>query len=325
MSLLDKDIRKLPPAVKRRRRKGSSAHGSVIDSSPPQTSTSANTPTDGFSSPLHYGESSATSAPEFVDSPPLQAFRKKRKSTAYYPPTTRFEAEGQRYWNEYDNPESDDEGYYIYMDPDAPVKFPGQELVEALASKARRLFGIPEAPEEGSVMDSTESSDDEMGNESGAVTAAPDYGTFSPKHDAPQRQGYFRSLFQTFRSPQREALIHQENVRERRTLLSELQLHQHKTEMSKLWFYSMCIVVASVINVMLSIMTLTSRKKERGIVDFAVLFGTAFNLILCAIALISMQTRRERLGWVHQGIVSAFVVGNLVADFVLVRWVFGVS
>ncbi|PVI07950.1 hypothetical protein DM02DRAFT_236986 [Periconia macrospinosa] len=324
MSLLDQDIRKLPPAIKRQRRKGSSTHGSVAHLSPPQTSTSANSPTDGFSSPLHYGESSATSAPEFVEPPPLQAFRKKRKPSAYYPPTTQFEAEGQRYWNEYDNPESEDEGYYIYIDPDAPVKFPGQEFIEAIATKARQLFGIPEAPEEGSVTDSVESSDDEMGDESAAVVAAQDYGTFSPKHDAPQHQGYFNGLFRTLRGPQREALIHQENVRERRTLLSELQVHQHKTEMTKARFYSMCIVVASVINIMLSVMTLTSRKKERGVVDFAVLFGTAFNLVLCAIALITMQTRRERLGWVHQGLVGVFVVGNLVADFLLVRWVFGV-
>ncbi|CAI6338666.1 unnamed protein product [Periconia digitata] len=323
VSLLDKDIRKLPPAIKRQRRRMSSAHGSVAHHSPTQTSTSVNSPTDGFLSPFHHGESSATSAQEFVDPPPLQAFRKKRKSHGGYLPTVQAESEGQRYWNEYDNPESEDEGYYIYIDPDAPVKFPGQEFFEAFAAKARRLFGISESPEEGSLIDSAESSDDEIRDESAAETR--DYGTMTPKKGRGPHAGYFSSLFQTFGNPPSESLAHGENARERRTLLSELHAHQHRTEISKLRFYSMCIVMATVIDIMLSIMTMTSRKKERGVVDFAVLFGTAINLILCAVALISMQTRRERLGWVHQGVMCALVVGNIIADFFLVRWVFGIS
>lgn len=324
VSLLDKDIRKLPPATKRQRRKANSAHGSMSQHSPPQTSTSADSPTDGFSSPYHHGESSATSAPEFMDPPPLQAFRKKRNLHVNYAPHVSTEAEGQRYWNEYDNPESEDEGYYIYIDPDAPVKFPGQELFETIASKARKLFGIAESTGEGSVTDSAESSDDETGDEY-STSAAQNYGTISSKDGKSQYQGYFKGLFQTLPGARRESLSHHESVRERRTLLSELQVHQRKTESAKLRFYSMCIVAATVINVMLSVMTMTSRKKERGVVDFAVLFGTAFNLILCAISLVIMQTRRERLGWVHQGLVSAFAVVNVIVDFLLVRWVFGVA
>src|SRR5690242_14117003 len=145
ISLLDKDIRKLPEPVKRRSRKNrGSTSGSNTQSSPPMTSTS-NTSFDGQLSPstLRNGESSATSAQEFVDPPSLQAFRKKsRKPLPEFTPAVREEPEPQRYWNEYDHPEDEDEGYYIYVDPNASVKFPGQETLEAWTKKTRRLFGM---------------------------------------------------------------------------------------------------------------------------------------------------------------------------------------
>ena len=90
--------------------------GSNTQSSPPMTSTS-NTSYDGQLSPstLRNGESSVTSAQDFVDPPSLQAFRKKhRKSYVDRTPVVREEPEMQRYWNEYDHPEDEEEGYIVY-------------------------------------------------------------------------------------------------------------------------------------------------------------------------------------------------------------------
>ncbi|KAF2642364.1 hypothetical protein P280DRAFT_478490 [Massarina eburnea CBS 473.64] len=321
MPLLKKDIRKLPPPIKRQRRKDSTANVSVAQLSPPQTSTSTTSQTDGFSSPYTpRGESSATSAPEFVDPPSLQAFRKKKRQPySAYPPPMQAEPEPQRYWNEYDNPESEDEGYYIYIDPDEKVNYPGREFFENCVAKARWLLGIRETPDDAS---DTESSDDDTVSDLSPVISRAGYGTFAGTNgDDAHHESYFSGLFRTLRDPQREILLRRETERERQSLLTELEIRQHKAEMTKLRFYSTCLLMATVLNIIIGTMTTTSRKKRRGVVDFVVLFGTAFNVLMCAIAVISMKTRRERLGWVHQGLVAAVIVGNGIVDVLLVRWV----
>ncbi|KAF1960179.1 hypothetical protein CC80DRAFT_513822 [Byssothecium circinans] len=324
MPLLDQDIRKLPPAIKRQKRKDSSVHGSITHVSPPQASISATSPTDGFSTPYTpRGETSATSAPDFVDPPPLQAFRKKRKPYADYPPPIQAETEVQGYWNEYDNPASEDEGYYIYIDPSESNDYPGQKFFEACAAKVRWLFGMREVPDEVSGYDSSDSSDDEAVVDERSAVASRGYGTFGGPNRTASQEGYFSSLFRTIRNPQREFLLRRETEHERRSLLTELQVRQHKTEMAKLRFYSTCLLMATVINAIITTMTATSRRKERGVVAMVILFGTIFNVLLCGIALVSMKTRHESLGWVHQGIVGVAVGANFVIGALLVRWVFG--
>ncbi|KAH9881612.1 hypothetical protein IAQ61_000339 [Plenodomus lingam] len=326
--LLDKDIRKLPEPVRRRSRRTrtTSNSGSQPPASPEATSTS-NTSYDGQSSPIasRNGESSATSAQDFVDPPNLQAFRKKsRKPFADYPPPisrTEPEPEPQRYWNEYDHPEDEETGYYIYVDPNASVKFPGQELMEACLRKTRRLFGMRERPARGSFSGdedaSSDDDDDDTVDESPMVTTR-NYGTISSHNlRSSSNDGYFSSLFRSLRDPRHDANI----LQERRSLLSELETHQHKTEMTKLRFYSTSLATAMIIDVILGIMICTSRKKERGVVDLVVLFGTIVTLILCAVGVLSMKTRRERLGWVHQGVVLFIAAGVVALDVVLLLWV----
>jgi hypothetical protein len=325
MSTLDNDIRKLPPPVKRQRRKASSTAGSHSQTSPLQTSTSATslTGTDGQTSPFtsRNEESSATSAPEFVDPPSLQAFRKKRKPYADYPPPIQAEPEQQRYWNEYDNPESEDEGYYIYLDPNDSGKFPGQAFFEACKTKTKKLFRIREALRKPSM--TSESSGDETVDDSPIASRNGNgYGTFGADTNDTPHEGYFSGLFRTFRDPYRDVEAWRASRRERRTLLSELDARQQSNERTKLRFYSTCIGMATVFSIILGMMTITSRKKERGVVGYAVLFGTVCSLLLCGSALFSMKTRRERLGWVHQGIV-VFVAGvNVVIGVLLLVWVF---
>jgi hypothetical protein len=105
-----------------------------------------------------------------VDLPPLQAFRKKRKPYSDYPPPLQAVPQ-ERYWNEYDNPESEDDGYYIYCDPNESVKFPGQEFFEACAAKTRKLFGIREASGEETAGESGESSDDDAFDDESTISA----------------------------------------------------------------------------------------------------------------------------------------------------------
>lgn len=324
ISLLEKDIRKLPEPVKRRSRKNrGSMSGSNTHSSPPMTSTS-NTSFDGQLSPstLRNGESSVTSAQDFVDPPSLRAFRKKhRKPYADYPPpVAREEPETQRYWNEYDHPEDEDQGYYIYIDPNASVKFPGQETLEAWTRKTRKLLGMRLQAEERSLLSAVEdgtTDDEESGSESAlGWNPRSNYGTISSQNGS-NHEGYFSTIFRGRVNPYQDA----EALAERRSLLSELQMRDRERERTKFRFYSTCLAAAFAIDFILGLMTMTSRKKERGAVDAGVLFGTVCTLILCIVAVISMKTRRQRLGWVHQGVILSIVLALLGLDVLLLLWV----
>lgn len=229
------------------------------------------------------------------------------------------EPEVQRYWNEYDHPEDEDSGgYYIYVDPDAPVKFPGQEIIEAWTRKTRQILGLKMKADEESLLSAAEDESSDDGTlDSSPITRGTNYGTIPTLDRRPSREGYFNSLFRSVRDSHRNAEV----LHERRSLLGELELRQHKTEMTKLRFYSTCLATAIVIDIILGLMTMTSRKKERGAVDVGVLFGTICTLALCIVALISMKTRRERLGWLHQGAVLSIATAVVALDVLLLCWV----
>ncbi|PSN63869.1 hypothetical protein BS50DRAFT_499556 [Corynespora cassiicola Philippines] len=327
MPLLDKDIRKLPEPVKRQRRRVPSSSASFTQISP-QESASATSLTDGQTTPYtsKNGESSATSAPECVEPPPLHAFRKKsrRSSSHRPPPQPQAPPETPRYWNEYDNPESEDEGYYIYIDPNATIDFPGKQMFEALAQKTRALFGIKEVGEESPLLGTADdySSDDDTESESPLV-GPKSYGTMPSSGAQSDQGGYFSGLFRGLRDPRHDAEVQRRSERERSSLLDELQTRQHNAEVTKLRFYTTCLATSVVIDIILGIMTSTSRKKQRGVVDAVTLFGTIFTLLLCAAAIVSMQSRHERLGWLHQGAVVTAVGVVIAIDVLLLRWVLG--
>jgi len=327
--LLDKDIRKLPELVTRRSRKTPGTNGSSQSQSSPPLTLTSNTSYDGQSSPIasRNEDSSVTSVQDFVDPPSLQAFRKKgRKPYAEYTvPLVRAEPElePQRYWNEYDHPEDEEAGYYIYVDPNASVKFPGQELMEAWLSKTRKLFGLRERPARGSFSadeDASSDDDDDDIADNPPILAAANYGAIPSRQRTGSNNGCFSSILRFLREPHDGV----DMLHERHPLLSQLEIRQHGMEMTKLRFYSTCLTTAVVIDVILGIMTITSRKKERGVVDLVVLFGTMVTLLLCVVGVLSMKTRRERLGWVHQCSVLGIAAGVVALDVLLLLWVLGV-
>jgi hypothetical protein len=224
--------------------------------------------------------------------------------------------EVQRYWNEYDHPEDEETGgYYIFVDPDAPFEYPGEKSWKKFECWARKTLGMkPKPDEEESVED--ESSDDDTVDES-PIMRSVNYGTLPTLTHKSSGENYFSSLFRSLRDPHRDAAA----LQERRSLLGELESRQHKTEMTKARFYSTCLAAAVVIDFILGLMTVTSRKKERGSVDIGVLVGTICTLMLCAVAVMSMRTRREQLGWVQQGAVLSIAGAVVALDVVLLCWV----
>jgi hypothetical protein len=290
--------------------------------------------TDGQTSPYasRTEESSATSVPDIEEPPTLHAFRKKsRKPYAEYPPPMQAQAppEQQRYWNEYDHPESEeDEGYYIYIDPNAEVKFPGQELLENWVRRTKKLLGVRNTDEEARPLSSPDygSSDEEMtdGSRSPMLQS---YGAidFQAQRKTPTQEGYLNSFFNSFHGPHRDTAtlttLRRQSERERHSLLGEISNKEHERELTKLRFYATCLASAVAVDIILGIMTATARRKERGVVDYAILFGTVCTLMLLAVAVLSMRTRNEILGRVHEGVVVVVGAGIITADVLLLRWV----
>lgn len=324
LSTLDADIRKLPAPVKRKSRKAYSRSESASQISPPQTSTSATSATSPWAS---RNETSATSASEFPEAPPLRAFKKKpRRSYQEYVPTAQPVPPTQRYWNEYDNPESEEEGYYIYVDPNASVNFPGQEWMEAWARKAKKFLRLGKLSEDESPLLSAAedgTSDDDTADES-PTDVVKSYGAIPSDPNSRPREGYFSGIFRSWRDPHRDAealnIMRQHSELERRELLSEIQIRQHEREMAKFQLYASCLVAAAVLDIILSILTNASRRKARGEVDSAIILGVICNLLLLLVAVVNMRARQERLSLFHQGFVIFVVIAMVAVDALLFRW-----
>lgn len=105
------------------------------------------------------------------------------------------------------------------------------------------------------------------------------------------------------------------------SLISAMEAQRQERESAKLRLYTTCVVAAVVIDVILGTLTITGRRKEKGVVDAGILFGTIASLLLCVVAVATMRSRHDRLGWVHQSGVAGVVLGVVAVDVLLLRWV----
>ena len=152
LPMLTQDIRKLPPAVVRKR----PSRSSDLNASGTQ---SVGTHSSGTLDSATAVETSNEFASQF-ETPPLKAFGKKKRRK--YPAA---EAPIQKYWSEYDNPEDGDDAnaYYVYVDPNETNPF------DRFFEKVATVFKKQKKPEEEALLytpgsptaDEEESSDEE--------------------------------------------------------------------------------------------------------------------------------------------------------------------
>ncbi|KAF2745628.1 hypothetical protein M011DRAFT_469290 [Sporormia fimetaria CBS 119925] len=305
ITMLGQDIRKLPALERRQRRSApSTATNSAAHLSPSRASTSVASDTSPYRS---YNDD--TSATEVMEPPPLRAFQKKRKPrNAFSQAPETIAPDRGGYWNEYDNPESDeDEGYYIYIDPNASVKFPGQELLEAWIRKTRHLLRLERDEGRVDTDGSVDEDDGESGEESeyGANNNNTSYGTIAPslRPSIHTQESFFARLLHTLapstsHDPEHSSL-----------LLHELSTRQRERESILFKLYTSCLCAAVVLDIVLVILTTTSRRKLRREVDVTVCFGVVASFLLTLLAVWSVRLRRERVGGLQKGVVLGVVVG----------------
>lgn len=239
------------------------------------------------------GESSATSAPDVVESPPLSAFKTKRRhSRRKRLPEKRLgkssQSTQQRYWNEFDDGSegSGNEAYTIFVDPDASSTFPGMDMVSnffiALASKINaaehrathwlRPSGDLDDREHEPLINGDHTPSIEDSDMSDPET--------SPDYAKPRVQGRYATFPSATQAPA---------IRARESLLFRSCLASFAASI-------VLLVVAAILET-------TGRRKAETTVDAGVIIGVASSLVFAIIAVGSMVGRRDNVGWIHRAVV----------------------
>jgi hypothetical protein len=315
LPVLTRDIRKVPKASPKAPRKAS-----LISNSPKKTSTVSDLDQTGSSTAVATGESSVTSVPTTpIESRDFNGGLqiKKHKLKFHQKPLLTNQPE-QRYWNEYDNPEDasgDENGYYIYVDPNASEKFMGQETIEKLYAKLKAMFrnNKNQAPEDEECRpilsphldDEVDSSPTDSDNDSPKVRWPKNYSYGTVPRDAAQNNGPDRR-FSTYK-----ALFDPTSSRAVAAPLSSYRLLLATMTMSS----------SAVICIIITTLAATGRKRQRGEVDAVVLFGVIMSLFFALVGMVSVLTSRQQMSLIKWILFSALFIVVCVADGALVGWV----
>ena len=309
---MSQDIRKVPTELGTS--KGRSAHGhtSPEGSSTRHTSVSAASTINGVSgsgfSALR-GESSVTSAPENIASPPVDGVKgkRRRRSNRKYMLQKQLRESAQprneRYWNEYDNGSdcSQDEAFTIFVDPNASYKIPGaatlSRLLDSLSSRIRapekrmhhwlEFFRKTRHGEQQPLVDGERSPSTADTDNSDA-----DISTRRIKQSPHRHYSTFPGLSQPPAVRAREALLFRSCIAS---------------------FASSFILV-----VVATILITSGRRKDANAVDAGVIIGVGSSLVFAVMGVGSMLRREDNVGWLHRAvIILLFVCVVLSSGFLL--------
>jgi hypothetical protein len=295
ITMLTRDIRKLPPATPRR-----SASGNATGAGSPATAittasngSSVMGTTDGTTTAvgtsrnpsMGYGDSEVTA-------PPLRSFRKKRRRDY---PEAGPQPQG-KYWSEYDHPEDGSDagdGYYLYIDPNERSSF------ELFFDKLARLFSrkpkseddiLPPSPSIGADEDEESSSDEgaRLLSRNGPKT----YGAMPAFPAHPQRvydQTYSQSVEPSPLLPQ---------------------------------FAALSLAASLVILVVAYLLAATGRHKLATEVDAGVVFAIASSLVFAIVGIAALW-REPNVRWITWGVAGALFSIDAVGSAGLLAWVLG--
>lgn len=312
LPVLNRDIRKLPDAIPLHRRKSNQ-----IQSTSNKTSTESEYDHTGSSTAVATGESSVTSGPAspmensgFGDLGENGPSRKKKKVSyhqdALLKDSSKRKVPDTRYWNEYDHPEdgSDDEnGYYIYMDPNATNKWPGQETVENIFAKVKSLFVTPKPEDEESrgllsqhfpsdASTSPTSSDDDM--------QAPSKPLDAKKRPRQRTQGPSVTY----------GTLNDISI----PSLDIASAHPSP----RLLIMTLSFTASTIITFIIGILAATGKKKLMGEVDVGIVLGVVASLLFALVGMVSVVTIQEHIGFVKWAMIGIVFSAICIADGVMV-------
>ncbi|MCJ1404989.1 hypothetical protein MMC11_008215 [Xylographa trunciseda] len=318
VSALNVDIRKIPAPGSLPRRQSSTLQSSPTAVSRETKSNSATSVTDGPSgsgfsakTPL---ESPPTSAGDQLETPHLNAIKRKHKTRKEHPLTRQIgssELPSQRYWNEFDDGDEapQDEAYTIFIDPNAQTSFPGaasiSKLVTAVSKTTKnvsekvtawlRLSSDTNSTEHQPLINDyfsqrprTEDTDLDSDN--------------SSAENAPQPRRY--STFQANRHAlQSKAVANRESLLLRSCIAS---------------FVASLILIA-----IAAVLTTTARKRYVRRADIGTLMGVVFSVVFAILGVGMIAARKENVGLMQRsGVLLVFAlicVANAILVMVVIR------
>lgn len=327
--LLETDIRKVPSSMRRKRptrSRGTGLPAVPVSSGPSST----DGPSDSVFS-IAAGQSSATSEessptmlqhekvlpkPEEVSplTPQNVAPVKKKRARIVSPP--RQDVTSQRYWNEFDDGDSDvnaEDTYAIYVDPNQS-SFPGAETVskvfgtmyDSLSKGSKRIASwlpIASKREQSSSGERTPLLFDEQGNTDGdPESSGSDIDEFFVQ---PRRHKRKRSLYQ---SPSQAPWKSRGSFRPGQPLSKR----QRALEATLFQFYTGLIALAYLLLIMAGILFSAGRKKKVLEVDAGIVAGVVAAEACAGISIVLICIRRKPLGAVHWGLVAINVTTIVV-------------
>jgi len=173
----------------------------------------------------------------------------------------------QRYWNEYDNPEDGDDdqdsGFYIYVDPNAPL-YPGQRVLEAFGRRVKSVFQRPRRIiEDGSHSTGSDGSVSSSEEEENVISRMPSSNKKHRKHG----QLLVTRATQTTSNYGTVPILHP------------------PTDLQRARTTALCLLAAAIIFAILNVLVYTGRRKARVEVHVAVLLGVVASIAFLGTAL----------------------------------------
>ncbi|GAB7364895.1 hypothetical protein MBLNU230_g5686t1 [Neophaeotheca triangularis] len=316
MSLLHRDIRKLPPSIATKRTSNTSSPARV--SSSPSSAVGVTDSTTAV-------EGTQSSINTEIEAPQLRSFRKKR--TRAHAPQEHAHQQQQQYWNEYDNPEDSDQGdaYVIYVDPNERTVF--DKIFEPLASLfTRRPKKLNHsAPEEEGLLPRTPTD--------ASPTSSDDETSTTPrrsKHSAP-RQPFANNTYGSLPTHASQPYLR-----------SRSKPHAYSSSPFLPHFTAVCLIASLCLLFVAYILVSTGKHKYAAEVDAGVVFAVGSCLLFAVIGFGSLLREKGRVGgiggkamgpggvvvrgevsWVAWGMATAVVVVDAVGAGGLLAWMLG--
>ena len=292
ITMLERDIRKLPPAAPKRigsasaTEAGSPANGIATAS----TDSSVMGTTDGTTTAVGTSRNpSMGNGDGEVPAPPLRAFRNKRRRE--YPeavPQTQA-----KYWSEYDHPEDGSDAgdaYVIYIDPNE------RSSISIFFDKLSKIFSRKPRDEDENLLSPTTTHDDESSSDEDA------------------------RLFSSRKPKSYGSIASRPNMQHRHSQSIYVQPYDQSQLLPQ--FAAVSLVASLVILVVAYLLAATGRHKLATEVDAGVIFAIVSSLVFAIVGVAALW-RERGLGWVSWGVACGVLLIDVVGSGGLLAWLLG--
>lgn len=257
----------------------------------------------------HLAESSATSAPEISESPPINSLKRKRITYQRIEHPLRCQvgvppfAYHQRYWNEFDDGDegSNDEAYTIFVDPNAESIFPGSTAL----NKAIERMTI-----------NIKSSTKKIRSWLGSSSAKPD--ELQPLIDDDFRYAHYSAEDETddFGDDSLSPTSYSPSRRYVHATAPVIKVVNRDCTLSRC-----CVaffILAFTLLFLASVAVAARRPKDAAIVGLGAILSVILSLAFTVMAVATMVLRNENLGWVYRTTVMLLFVLDCLGCTLLV-------